>query len=562
MNRLKNLSLYVMLAAASLFYLPLGSRALWDSDEGRYGEIGREMLELRDWISPHLNYVLYFEKPPLMYWLTAASIAVFGPGAFAVRFWNATFGLLTVGQVIIFGRRWKNERTGILAGGILATSLLFYGLTQFVVLDMALTFWTTLALLAASQLFLERAPARAKRRGYLLAVAVAGGLLTKGPIAFALPFITIALTLAWTRSTAGPGVWGKLPWTGMTVVTLLIAAPWYIVVSWRHPFFIPFFFVHEHLARYFTSVHHRSGPVYYFVPVLAAGFLPWIFFLPKVVITWLGHQRARMRRDAVGAMLVIWSGFIFLFFSLSHSKLIGYVLPIIPALALLLAAEWEEAMDVKPAPRWMSWGIGALILFLSACLVALKGPLQMHEIADPILARLAARSGGLGLALGMDVFILVGVWGMREAVSCFGGILVAQSLLLCSVAAVAPALDTYLSVRQIGETLHERALPEDRVATYGVSYEDVMQSLPFYAQRRVLVLGEPGELALGLSHASDAADWYVPPERAAEALSQLPGGSWIVTGAEHAEQLLQGPSGESYTLVQSQGPYRLLQKNT
>src|SRR5437764_7091799 len=91
---LKRPFFHLLLACASLFYLPLGMRALWNSGEGRYAEIAREMLELKDWISPHLNYVLYFDKPPLMYWLTALAMRLLGPTAFAARFWCATFGLL------------------------------------------------------------------------------------------------------------------------------------------------------------------------------------------------------------------------------------------------------------------------------------------------------------------------------------------------------------------------------------------------------------------------------------------------------------------------------------
>src|SRR5580704_4743490 len=145
----KRLSWVLMLASATLFYLPLGNRALWNSDEGRYAEIAREMLELKDWISPHLNYVLYFEKPPLMYWLTALSFTLFGQNEFAARFWCGAFGVLTVGVVYLLGRHWKGERMGLLSGGILATSVLYFALTQYLVLDMALTFWLTLSLYAA-----------------------------------------------------------------------------------------------------------------------------------------------------------------------------------------------------------------------------------------------------------------------------------------------------------------------------------------------------------------------------------------------------------------------------
>src|SRR5471032_843628 len=112
-NFLKRPFSFLFLACASLFYLPLGMRALWASDEGRYAEIAREMLELKDWITPHLNYVVYFEKPPLMYWLTALSMRVLGPSAFAARFWCAGCGLLTVWITYLWGRNWKNERVGL-----------------------------------------------------------------------------------------------------------------------------------------------------------------------------------------------------------------------------------------------------------------------------------------------------------------------------------------------------------------------------------------------------------------------------------------------------------------
>ena len=199
----KRLSWVLLLASASLFYLPLGARALWNSDEGRYAEIAREMLELKDWISPHLNYVLYFEKPPLVYWLTAASLALFGHTEFAARFWCATFGLLTVGVTYLFGKHWKGEWAGLLSGGILATSLLFFALTQFLVLDMALTFWMTLALYAASRMLTERPPERVKRFTDLFALAVAGGVITKGLIGVVFPVVVLGLTVAYTRS------WGQ-----------------------------------------------------------------------------------------------------------------------------------------------------------------------------------------------------------------------------------------------------------------------------------------------------------------------------------------------------------------
>ena len=245
----KRLPWVLLAASATLFFLPLGSRALWNSDEGRYAEIAREMLVLKDWISPHLNYVLYFEKPPLMYWLTAASLAAFGQNEFAARFWCAAFGVLTVGLVYLIGRRWKNEETGLIAGSVLATSLGFFCLTQYLVLDMALTFWMTLALYAGVRI-LQGAPAcrqagppeRVRRFGGILAVAMAGGFLTKGLIALIFPIAALGLTMAYTRLGAQVR---KIAWLPALFLLAALIGPWLVLVSIAHPFFLPFFFVHH-----------------------------------------------------------------------------------------------------------------------------------------------------------------------------------------------------------------------------------------------------------------------------------------------------------------------------
>ncbi len=384
----KRLSWVLMLASATLFYLPLSTRALWNSDEGRYAEIAREMLELRDWVSPHLNYGLYFEKPPMMYWLTSLSFLVFGPTAFAARFWCATFGLLTVGVTYLIGKHWRFERAGLLAGGILATSFGFFFLTQFLVLDMALTFWMTLALYAASRILQERSPDAVKRYANLLAVAIAGGILTKGLVAIIFPIGVLGITLAYTRLGVQTR---KIPWHQIFLVTAVLAAPWFILVSLHHPSFIPFFFIHEHFARFLTTIHHRAAPMYFFIPVLLVGFLPWSVFLPKVIISALKNHGTALKRDPVMALLMIWSLFILVFFSISHSKLAGYILPVFPALALLVSNSFEEALDDAEPARWVEWGLINIIVILIAGLCVLKLPLSDSFFSDPI----RWRSGGI-----------------------------------------------------------------------------------------------------------------------------------------------------------------------
>ena len=262
MNRLtKYLPWFLLLASAALFFFPLGSRALWNSDEGRYAEIAREMLELKDWISPHLNYVLYFEKPPLMYWLTALSMMLFGQNEFAARFWCAAFGVLTVGVVYLIGKHWKNERAGLFAGSMLATSLRFFILTQFLVLDMALTFWMTLALYASSRILQERSPEKVHRFTDLLALSIVGGVLTKGLVAVVFPITVLGLTLGYTRLTVQAR---KISWQPGLILVVLFSAPWFVLVSLRNPFFPQFFFIREHFQRFLTHVEHRGAPFYFF----------------------------------------------------------------------------------------------------------------------------------------------------------------------------------------------------------------------------------------------------------------------------------------------------------
>jgi 4-amino-4-deoxy-L-arabinose transferase-like glycosyltransferase len=553
----KRLPWVLLAASATLFFLPLGGRALWNSDEGRYAEIAREMLVLKDWLSPHLNYVLYFEKPPLMYWLTAASLAVFGQNEFAARFWCAVFGVLTVGVVYLIGKEWKNERTGLLSGSILATSLGFFCLTQYLVLDMALTFWMALALYASARILQERPPERVRRLSDLLAVAVAGGFLTKGPIAFVFPVAVIGLTLAYTRL----GVQArKISWQPAFILLLVLVSPWFVLVSLKHPFFLQFFFIHENISRFLTTVHHRTAPFYFFVPVLAVGFLPWSVFLPKVFIDACRKRGLAMKRDPILALLMIWSLFIFLFFSFSQSKLIGYLLPIFPALALLTGALFEEVLEEENLPSWMMGGIISLILIFIVGLVVLKIPQAAPLFSDPVAAAVRSHADILCLVLGISVFVLVGVSGMRQSGACLAGITLVQVLLLSTLSSTAPALDPWLSNRGLARVLALSAKPGDQIVAYGLSYEDVLQGLPFYAGRRIVIEGDPGELELGRQHTADADAWFLADPGAQDALRGLPVGTWVVTSDGAAKYLRAAGALEPTDLVAREGQLLLFRK--
>ncbi len=335
--------LALLLLATFLLVLEPGWVPLFEPDEGRYAEIPREMLATGDWVTPRLNGVLYFEKPPLYYWSVAASMAVLGENEVAVRLPGK---LASAGMVLLaaaFARRRYGSRTGLLAGLVAATSLLVVALARIAIIDPLVS----LALAAAAFAFASFAEAdaagdarRARRALYGFHVACAAAVLLKGLIGVVLPGGAVVF---WTLLTGRWRTLGRVFSPGPLAVFFLLAVPWHVAMARRHPDFLQFYFVHEHFQRFATTEHRREGPVVYFVPVLLAGFLPWTGFLGRWKETWPGLSRAAWKERATEAFLWIFSLEVFLFFSVSRSKLIPYVLPIWPALAVLLALGIERA---------------------------------------------------------------------------------------------------------------------------------------------------------------------------------------------------------------------------
>jgi len=335
--------LVLLLLATFLLVLEPGRVPLFEPDEGRYGEIPREMLASGDFLTPRLDGVLYFEKPPLYYWSVAASMALLGPTELAVRLPGK---LSAAGMVLLaaaFARRRYGARTGLLAGLVLASSLLVVALARLAIIDPMVS----LALSGAAFAFAAFAEGdaegdvpRARRALYGLHVACAAAVLLKGLIGVVLPGGAIVF---WTLLTGRWRTLARVFSPGPILVFLALAVPWHVAMARRHPDFLQFYFVHEHFERFATTEHHREGPVVYFVPVLLAGFLPWTAFLVYGKEAWPGVSRAAWKARASEAFLWTFSALVFAFFSISRSKLIPYVLPIWPALAVLLGLGIERA---------------------------------------------------------------------------------------------------------------------------------------------------------------------------------------------------------------------------
>ncbi|CAG4888067.1 glycosyltransferase family 39 protein [Paraburkholderia gardini] len=325
--------LLLILALALIWFVPLGWRHLLPSDEGRYAEMAREMFVTGDWITPRYNGYKYFEKPPLQTWLNALTFAWFGIGEWQARLYTALTGFAGVLLIGFTGTRVFNAATGVFAAIVLASAPYWNLMGHFNTLDMGLSFWMEVTLCSLLLAQRPNVPANHVRLWmWLCWGSMALAVLSKGLIGVILPGAALVLYTLIVRDWA---IWKRLYLVSGLIVFFAIATPWFVLVQQRNPEFLNFFFIVQQFQRYLTPEQNRPGPLYYFVAVMLVGFLPWL----SVSVQSIRHA-LRVPRQPNGfsppMMLIIWSAFIFLFFSASHSKLISYTLPVAPALALLL----------------------------------------------------------------------------------------------------------------------------------------------------------------------------------------------------------------------------------
>ncbi|WP_062311255.1 glycosyltransferase family 39 protein [Polynucleobacter sinensis] len=322
--------LLLVLIYGLLWFGTLNYRHLIPSDEGRYAEIAREMLVTGDWVTPRYNGYKYFEKPPLQIWATATAFNAFGIGDWQARLWTALTGFLTILLIGFTGARIYSARAGWLAALVLASSPMWVIGGHINSLDMGLSAFLVAALCSLLLAQTSHNPRGTRQWMWACWAFMALATLSKGVIGVAIPgmvFVAYSIT-AWDWK-----IWKRLHIISGTILFLAITAPWFILVAQRNPEFLEFFFIHEHLQRFTQNAHSRTGPIYYFIPLLLLGFLPWVVQIPgSVGQAW----RERNREFSHGWLLVCWFAVILGFFSVSQSKLPGYIIPIFPALALIV----------------------------------------------------------------------------------------------------------------------------------------------------------------------------------------------------------------------------------
>ena len=462
-------------------------RHLIRPDEGRYAEIPREMAASGDWVTPRLNAIKYFEKPPLQYWATAAAYKVFGEHEWTARLWTALTGWLGVLLAYFVGRRLFGQTAGLFSALALGGSL-FYSLAgHFNSLDMGVSFFMGLTL-SAFLLAQTSSDARAARNWMLIAWAAAAlSLLSKGLIGVVLPG---AVLLTYTLLARDFAVWKRLTILPGLVVFLLIAAPWFVAVSLANPEFAHFFFIHEHFERFLTKVHGRYHPWYDFIPLLLGGITPWLIaFFPALTRGWSAERGQTTFRPRL--FLLVWSAVIFVFFSASSSKLPGYILPIFPALALLIG----DYLSQCKLPM-LSKQIAAMWLIGLAIVIAAAMNFGRFSVDEPMLygnyGVWLAASAATWL-VGVAIAFVASRGGARIAavVSVAAAGLLSSQLIISGHESLAPVNSGY----DFAAKLKPLLTADNKL--YCVDMYD--QTLPFYLKRTCTLVAHEDEMAFGLT---------------------------------------------------------------
>lgn len=477
-----------VIAWVLLWFAGLGLRPLGEPDEGRYAEVAREMLHSGDWITPTLNGFTFFDKPVLQYWATAAAYALLGTGEAAARLWPALTGLLSMLAVAWAGKRLYGLRCGVTAAMVLGGSLLFTVGSHVATLDLGVAAFLNIAI--CFFLVAQFDPAAAtQRRAFNLAgwACLALAVLSKGLIGMVLPALTLLVFMICRRDWR---LLGRLnPVLGLALL-LAIATPWFVLVCLRNPGFFDYFFIHEHFRRFLTNQNNRVHSVFFFVPVVLLGLCPWVAFL-----RWPKRAQASASERAADVFLLCWVGVVLVFFSLSHSKLPFYILPVFPALALLIARSIGQLQraQLQRRLRWIG-GLATVLTLVGATLAAVE---------PGAIAQLQLRSTMTCAALGMAL-LAVGAW--------LGAGLLArgQSALLALCCLGFGTLADWQS-QLIGQTQLADDLSAQPTAALMRPYltadsevfmvDTYLRGLPFYLQRLSTLVGDPADdVAPGLGY--------------------------------------------------------------
>ncbi|MDD2485912.1 MAG: glycosyltransferase family 39 protein [bacterium] len=490
--------LLLLLLGSMILFTGIGAFSLTEVDEARFAEVAREMLVRQEFLSPYFNYAPYFNKPPLYMWLTAATYSLLGISEATARLWSALFGLGTMLIVFAMGGLLFNRRIGFIAALILITGLQWTAESRLGLLNIGVSFFITLSLLA-----LLLAVKRERLQYYLLFFLSMGlGVLMKGPIAIIFPGLIGLLYLIYAQRLRDL----VSPWAiAGACLMLAVALPWHIV-QWQrfgHDFLGTYFGYHM-MERYTCSIEGHGEPQYYYLLVLALGMLPWSGFMPGALA--VSGRLWRKHREGI-LFLLLWFVCIYAFFAVGKTKLPGYITPLYPSLSLFLAAFIGSR---EGQGRWLR--VSYLSLFILGLLLLVAVPALQQRIQPEyhFYIRFIFYMGITSTAGGLAGWLLLRLARRMDIAIAFGTLVAVVMVGVLHLGAL-PVWDINKPTRPLSRIAATIMEPDDGIASYKLGEN----SSPFYMRRHVRLFDTPDQLSSWLS-SSDTRYAMLPEAKLAE----------------------------------------------
>ncbi len=557
----------LLLGTVVICFTGLGAAGLYDPADGLYAEVAREMVVLRDWLTPRLDFVRYFEKPPLLYWLNAAAIEAFGPTQFAAHLATALAAVAGVGFTYGIGRGLWGRRAGIAGGAVLATSLGYFIFGRVGLPDMLFVASLTAAFLGFARGLLDDAPRPGAVVGAYAAMALA--VLAKGLIGVVFPALTLGGFVVLTRDWR---ILRRMEILRGGAVFLLIAAPWHILAGIANPGFFRFYFVNEHLLRFLgrrEPIDYATLPVALYLGIAAIWFFPWVVFLPVAIRRCWPGCRPASKEERGGLFVLLWAAAVIGFFAVCQSRQEHYSLPALPALALCVGRLWAAVPAAGDRPPWSrvlmaSWVALAVVAAALVPVSYLFGRLEHHAFynlfrgdgsADPPLppAAMASMRINLDPAFGAMIPLFRAVGATLGAGAAAAAALWLRLRPRAAVATLVGTLAVFLLVLQHGFVVFT---PQRSIAPLAAVARDEIRSgdqivvdgpygafagVDFYTGRPAMVLnGRAADLLFG-SRYPEAAPVFVD-DRQFAAIWRGPGRVFFFTNRADRLGLLRALS--------------------
>ncbi len=451
-----------------------------DPDEARYVEIPREMMQLRHYIIPYLNYTVYLEKPPLYYWMNILALKIFGFNDFAGRFWTVTISLIGIFLNYKFAKKIINQKTAIWSSLVLSSSLYYFVIGRLNLIDMTNAFFIAMSTYAG-YLYLKT---NKKYFVYLMYIGMALGFLSKALIGIIFPF---AILFLWSIFTKQFKSFFKLISPVGIVILLALCLPWIYMAGTQLSDFYYYFFLRQEFLRYLEPLEHTQ-PIWTFIPVVIFGFLPWVVFVFSLFKAYKSNKFSDIEKSDL-IFLLTFVGFIFVFYSLSQSKLVTYVAPLFFPAAIILGNLISKIDTINKKDKYINLGL-YIIFFVVLIAFCFVQNVYMSKITWFLLITPTA-----------IILIALAIWPFiaKDAKKTFLGLFFG-TLIFYNLAIIPTKYYT-----NYYKTTKPVALFVDKIYKKGDilgQYKLYRQSFNYYTQKRTVQIDSVNELGFGLRHLS------------------------------------------------------------